>query len=133
VHRGSQGGTQVGGARSDVTEVLVVSEFGDSLNVGSSSAQSIENFGDSSTWLHGNNTELIFFIDPNEESLGIVVENTSARRPITIEVASLEETITLLEQEMILNELILGSFVHSLQGVELTLQITFESFACFHN
>ena len=93
----SQSSSQVSGARGDVTEVLIMTEFADGLDVGGSSAQSIEDFGDSSTRLHGNNSKLIFFIDPNKESLCVIVENTSAGGPVAIQVASLEEAVTLFE------------------------------------
>ena len=60
----------------------------------SSSAESIENFSNTSTLLHGNDSELIFFINPNEESFGIIVENTSARWPVSVQIACLEESVS---------------------------------------
>jgi hypothetical protein len=42
---------------------------------------------------------LIFFVDPDEESLGIVVEDTSARWPVSVEVAGLEESVSLSKSE----------------------------------
>lgn len=74
----SHGGTEVSWAGSDVSKMLVVGEFADSFNVLGGSAESVEDLGDSGTWLHGNDSELILLVDPDEESLGVVVENTSS-------------------------------------------------------
>jgi len=45
--------------------------------------------------LHGDDSELILLVDPDQESLGVVVEDTSARWPVSVEVASLKESVTL--------------------------------------
>lgn len=58
--------------------MLVVGEFDNGFNVLGGSAESVEDLGDTSTWLHGNNSELILLVNPDEESLGVIVENTSA-------------------------------------------------------
>ena len=92
---GSQGGTEVGGAGGDVTEVIVVSELADLLNLSGSSAKSVENFLDTSSLLHGDDSELIFFVDPDEESLFGVVENSSSGWPVSVEIASDKESVSL--------------------------------------
>jgi hypothetical protein len=94
VHRGSKGGTEVCGAGSNVTKVFVVGELALLLDLSCGSAKSVEDLGDSGTLLHRNNSELIFFVDPDEESLGFVVEDTSSRGPVAVEVASLEESVS---------------------------------------
>jgi hypothetical protein len=58
--------------------MVVMGEFGDGLDVGGGSAESLENSSDVSTWLHGNDSQLILLINPDEESLVGIVENTSA-------------------------------------------------------
>ena len=95
VDGGSEGGTEVGGARGDVTEMLVLGELALLLNGLSGSAESVEDLLDASTLLHGDDSELILLVDPDKEGLGFVVEDTSARRPVSVEVASLEESVTL--------------------------------------
>ena len=95
VHGGSESGTEVGGARGDVTEMLVVSELSLLLDGGASSAESVEDGLDVGTVLHGDDSELILLVDPDDERLGLVVEDTSAGRPVSVEVASLEESVTL--------------------------------------
>ena len=65
------------------------------LDVGSSAGESVEDCVDVSTGLHGDDTELILFIDPDEEGLGIIVEDTSAFGPFTVKTASLQESVSL--------------------------------------
>jgi len=75
--------------------MLIVRELADGLDVGSSSAKSVEDFEDTSSLLHGDDSELILLIDPDEESLGVVVEDTSAGWPVSVKVASLQESVSL--------------------------------------
>lgn len=106
VHGGSEGGTEVGRARGDESKMVVVRELANLLNLSSSSAKSVEHFLDASSLLHGDDSELIFFVDPDQEGLLGVVENSSARWPVSVEVASLKESISLLEKEMVVDELL---------------------------
>jgi len=126
VNRSSEGSTEVGGAGGDVTKVLVVGELGNLLDGVSGTGKSVENSVDVSTVLHGDDSELILLIDPDKEGLFVVVEDTSARRPVSVEVAGLKETVTLLKEEVIVNELLLDFGFHTLKRVELTLKVTFE-------
>ena len=64
---------------------------------------------DVSTVLHGDDSELILLVNPNEESLVVVMEDTSAGRPVSVEVTGLKETITFLEEEMVVDKLLLSS------------------------
>ena len=72
-----------------------MSELSNLRDGGAGSAESIEDGLDVSTVLHGDDSELILLVDPDDESLGLVVEDTSARRPVSVEVASLKESIAL--------------------------------------
>ena len=54
----------------------------DLLDTFSGSRESVEDFDDGSTLLHGDNSHLIFFIDPDEEVLGFVVEDTTGVWPV---------------------------------------------------
>ena len=95
VDGGSESGTEIGWARGDVTEMLVMGELDHSLDVSGGSAESVEDLEDTGTLLHGDDSELVLLVDPDEESLGVVVEDTSAGWPISVEVASLQESIAL--------------------------------------
>ena len=75
--------------------MAIVGELGDLLNVFACAREALEDGMEVSTWLHGNDSELIFLIDPHEEGLVVVVENTSSVWPVTVQVASLKETVSL--------------------------------------
>ena len=83
----SHSGSQVSWARGDVAEMLIMGEFANSFDVLGSSAESLENSSDVRTWLHRDDSELILFINPDKEGLGVVVENTSSRWPVSVETA----------------------------------------------
>jgi hypothetical protein len=129
VDGGSKGGSEIGWARCDVTKMLVVGELAYGLDVSGSSTKSVENLEDASSWLHGDDSELILLIDPDEESLGIVMEDTSACWPVSVEVACLQESVSLLEEEMVINERLLIFFAHAIKWVESTSEVTFEGLA----
>lgn len=95
VHRGSQGGAQVRGARRDVAQVFRVRELGHSLNVSNSSAETIEDGRNVGSLLHGDNSELIFLVDPHDERFVCVVENASARGPVAVQATRLQKAISL--------------------------------------
>ena len=111
----------------------VLIEGSSSLDDGGGAGKTFENGSDISTWLHGDNAELILFVDPDEESLGIVVEDTSASGPVAVQAASFEESISLLEKEVIVDELGLDLFGHTVKGVEGTLKIAFKGGASLNN
>jgi len=108
--------------------MIIMSEFDiGGLKMSNGSAKSVEDFEDSTILLHGDDSELIFFVDPDEESLGIVMEDTSTRWPVSVKVASRKESVSLLEEEMVVDELLLISGGHTFEWVEFTSKITFES------
>ena len=75
--------------------MAIVGELGDLLNVFACAREALEDGMEVSTWLHGNDSELIFLIDPHEESLCVIVEDTSSFGPLAVKSASLQESITL--------------------------------------
>jgi len=113
--------------------MAIVSKLGNSLDMSSSSAESLENGSDVRSWLHRDDSELILLVNPDKESLGVVVENTSTRWPVSVEVASIEEPVSLLEEEVIVNELLLILGTHTLKWVELSFEVTLESVASSHD
>lgn len=125
----SHGSAEVGWARSDETEMVVMGELGNTFELVDSAAKSVKDALNVCTWLHGDDSELILLIDPHEEGLVVVVEDTSAVGPVTVQVASIQETISLLEEEMVGDELFLVSLAHGVEWVELTSEIAFETFA----
>ncbi len=95
VDGGTHGGSEVGGAGGDVTEMVITRELGDLLDGAGSSAESVEDGVDVGTGLHGDDTELIRFVNPDKEGFVVVVEDTTTVGPVTVKTASLEETISL--------------------------------------
>lgn len=84
----SHGGTKICWARGDITKMFRMSEFEISaLEMGNGFAESFENFEDSRVLLHRNNSELILLVNPDKECLGIVMEDTSTRWPVSVKVA----------------------------------------------
>jgi len=125
VDRSTDSGSQVGGAEGEPSETLVTSEWDlgfdglDTLN------KTFQNLSNVSTVLHGDDTEVIFFVDPDEESLGFVVVDTTSVGPVTAGVSGLEEAISFLEEEVILNKLVLDFLGHSLEWVVSTGELSF--------
>ena len=115
---------QVGGAVGDVTEMLIRGELGLLLNGSRGDGETLEHLTDVGTLLHGDDTELILFVNPDEESLGVVVEDTTGLRPVTLETAGLEILVATLEQEVVSNELVTLSVGHGLERVVLALELT---------
>ena len=90
----TESSAKVGWAGGNVAVVVVVGELSDCLDSGSSTGKTIEDSMDVSAWLHRDDSELILLIDPDKEGLVIVVENSSARWPVTVKSASFEEAVT---------------------------------------
>tara|TARA_B100000780_G_C21074053_1_gene432304 strand:- start:860 stop:1126 length:267 start_codon:yes stop_codon:yes gene_type:complete len=75
--------------------MFVVRKLNYGFNMLSSSAESLEDACDVSTWLHRNDTKLILLVNPHQESLIFVMEDTSTSWPVSVETAGLKESISL--------------------------------------
>ena len=126
VNGGSHTGTAVGGAGSDVTEMSVVLELGNSLDLGGGDGETLEDLTDVGSLLHGDNSEVILFVEPDKEGLVVVVEDTTGLGPFSLETAGLEVLVTTLEHEVIVDELSLLGLGHLTEGVVLALKLTVE-------
>ena len=104
VHGGSHSSTEVGGAGRNVTEMGVVLELGDSLNLVGGDGKTLEDLANVRSLLHRDDSELIFLVDPDQESLVVIVEDTTGLGPFSLETARLEVLVTTLEQEVISDE-----------------------------
>ena len=98
VDGGAKGGTEVGGAGGDVTEVLVVGELDDLLDGGGTTREALEDLAEVGTLLHGDDAELVLLVDPDQEGLVSVVEDTTAVGPVTVQTAGLKEAVALSKQ-----------------------------------
>jgi len=126
VNGGSQTGSHVGWASRDVTEVLVVGELSLGLNDVGGISESLEDSLDIGTLLHGDDSKLILLVNPDEEVLGGVVEDTSSFWPVSLESSGFKEFVSTLEKEMIGDKLCLFSVGHSLKRVIFTLKLSSE-------
>ena len=108
-------------------------EFAHSFDVFCSSAESLEDGLDVSSWLHRDDSQLILLVDPDEEGLLVVVEDASAFWPVSVEVAGIEEAVTLIEQEMIVDKLLLLLRSHGSKGIEGTSKFSFKTVASLDN
>merc|ERR1712018_1069223 len=90
------------------------------------SGQSFEYTSYITSLLHGNDSELIFFIDPDKECFGFVVEDSTAFGPVTFHTGYLQVWISRHEEEVVINQLLSDSFIHSSQWVVVSSKITSE-------
>ena len=65
------------------------------LNLASGDGKSLENFQNVRSLLHGDDSELILFVNPDEEGLSIVMEDTSSGWPVSVQVGSSKESVSL--------------------------------------
>jgi len=132
VDGGTHASAQVGGARVNVTELggeqEVLARFSldgvtDSLDA---SGETLEDSLDITSLLHGDNTELILLVDPDQEGLVGVVEDTTALGPVTLHTSNLQVGVTRHEEEVVVDELLADGLIHTSQGVVVTSQISFQ-------
>jgi len=132
VDRGPHAGAQVGGAGVDVAELggnlEVLARLGldgilDSLDA---SGQPLEDSLDVTALLHGDDSELILLVDPDQEGLGVVVENATALGPVALHTGHLQVGVTGHEEEMVIDQLLADLLVHASQGVVVAGQVTGE-------
>merc|ERR1740129_905569 len=72
----------------------------------------------------GDDTGLIFLIDPQKEGLGIIVEDTTALRPVTLHTGNGKVTVSTDEEEVVINKLLADSLVHASEWVVFTGKIS---------
>ena len=85
--------------------------------------QSVKNW-ESFTFLHRDDPKLIFFINPDKESLGSVVENTSAFRPVPLHASGDQVLVAGDEKEVVIDQLLPVGFGHTQQRVVLASKVT---------
>ena len=69
-------------------------ELDNLLDFSSTAGKAVKDSVEVSTLLHRNNTELVLFVNPDEESLLLVVEDTTTVGPVTVKVACFEESVS---------------------------------------
>merc|ERR1719192_2668543 len=128
--RGTHTSSQVGGAGVDksvlLRESIVLSRFSlyrvsNSLDTTSKAFEDTLNI---SSLLHGDDTGLIFFIDPEKECFGIIVEDTTTLRPVTFHTSNSKVTISAHEEEVIINKLLANLFIHTSERIVFSSKIS---------
>ena len=97
VNRCSQCSTQISWAGCDITKMFIVCELNSLLDVSTSSSKSFENSTNVATFLHRNDSKLIFFIDPHKESQFVIMEDASSLWPVSVQASSFQESIAFFE------------------------------------
>jgi hypothetical protein len=132
VDGGSHASAQVGWAGVDVAELggeqevlarLSLDGVTDGLDA---TGESLEDTLDISSLLHGDDSELILLIDPDKESLGSVVEDTTALGPVTLHTSDLQVWIARHEEEVVIDELLTDLLVHASQWVVVASKVISE-------
>merc|ERR1719319_105105 len=133
VDGGPHASTKVGGAGMDVTEPLIQTEVLARLlldrisNSLDTLGQPGEHLLDITAHLHGDDTELILLVDPDEEGLLFVVEDSTALRPVALHAGNSQVPVSRHEQEVVINKLLTNLLIHSSQRVVLSSQISREA------
>ena len=83
--------------------------------------------------MHGDDSELVFFVDPDKERLLIVVEYPSSLGPVSVQATSIKESISFFEKEVVSYQLILLFRSHSSERIEGTGKLTLKSITSLNN
>merc|ERR1719317_914020 len=129
VDGGPHASAKVGGAGVDVAEPLIQAEVLARLSLDrvldslDTLGQSAEHFPDISTLLHRDNTELVLLVDPDEEGLLGVVEDTTSLGPVALHTSNSKVPVARDEEEVVVNELLTDLLIHSSQRVVLSSEV----------
>jgi len=132
VDRSTHTSAKIGGTGMDVSVLLgegkvlatlSLDRVSDSLD---STGKTREDTLDISSLLHGDNSHLVFLIDPEKEGLGSVVEDSAALGPVTLHTSNSQVTISTDKQEVIINKLLTDSFIHTSKRVVVTSKVISE-------
>ena len=76
------------------------------------------------TLFHRDDAELILLIDPDQEGLGVIVENATALRPVALHASNLQVGVTRHEEEMVIHQLLPNPLIHSHQTIVIASQVS---------
>merc|ERR1739844_344354 len=130
--RGPHASSKVGRARVNVSIFSIETEVFSRLpldrvtNSLDAPGKSFKDSLDISTLLHGDDSELILLIDPDQESLGSVVEDTSALWPVSLHTSNSQISVARHEEEVIINKLLSDLLIHSSQRIVLSSKVPSE-------
>jgi len=130
VNRGPHACAQVGGAGVDVSVLLgagivlaslSLDGISDSLDAaGKTSKDTL----DISSLLHGDDAGLVLLVDPHEEGLGVIVEDSTALGPVTLHTSNSQVAVSGDEEEVVIHKLLPDGLVHASEGVVGASEVT---------
>ena len=76
--------------------------------------------------LHGDDPQLVLLVDPGEERLVLVVEDSSTLRPVSLHTSNSEVSVSRDKEEVVVNKLLSDLLVHSSQRIVLSSEVSSE-------
>merc|ERR1711929_4262 len=107
--------------KSEVLAGLGLDRVADGLDAAS---KALKDTLDVSSLLHGDDSGLVLLVHPQQEGLGLVVEDASTLGPVTLHAGDLEVSVSRHEEEVVVNKLLADTLVHASQGVVGTSEVT---------
>merc|ERR1712102_8548 len=107
--------------QTEVLSRLLLDRVTNSLDA---SGQPLKDSLDVATLLHGDDSELILLVDPDEEGLGSIVEDASALWPVSLHTSNSQISVSRYKEEVIINKLLSDLLVHSSQGIVLSSKVS---------
>merc|ERR1719418_26168 len=127
---GPHASAQVGGAGVDVSVLLGAGVVLASLSLDGLS-DSLDTAGktgehtlDIASLLHGDDAGLVLLVDPHEEGLGVIVEDSTALRPVTLHTSNSQVSVSRHEEEVVINKLLPDGLVHASEGIVRASEVT---------
>merc|ERR1712212_37916 len=80
--------------------------------------------------MHGDDTELILLVDPDEESLLVVVEDATTLRPVTLHTSNSQVPVSRDKEEVVVDQLLADLLVHASQRVVVSGKVSGEALDC---
>jgi len=126
----SHASTEVGGAGVDITVLLGESIFLARLGLDGlldgldTAGEAGEDSLNVATLLHGDDTGLVLLIDPEKEGLGVIVEDATTLRPVTLHTSDGQVSISVDKEEMIVNQLLSNLLVHTSERIILASKVS---------
>merc|ERR1712072_98506 len=125
VDGGPHAGAEVGGAGVDISVLLGQSVVLAGLSLDGlldgldTTGQAGEHSLDVSTLLHGDDAGLVLLVDPEQEGLGVIVEDAATLGPVTLHAGNSQVSVSRHEEEVVINQLLSDGLVHTSQRVVL--------------
>ena len=124
VHTGTHTSAQVGGAGRKVSMLFSFLKTQLCVDGIHCITKTLKNWLNIAPHLHTDYPQLVFLIDPYQESLVDVVEDSSSFWPFLVDTCWLQETVSLLKQEVVIYQLLSCCFVHSTKRIVRTFEVT---------